>query len=59
MKSTLVIVHKPMFKKPFHIERHYYEPNGDILKKDVFVGKEYVSMKEAKQALGKMLEAAE
>jgi hypothetical protein len=59
MKSTLVIVHKPMFKKPFHIERHYYESNGDILKKDIFVGKEYSTRKEANQALGKMLETAE
>jgi hypothetical protein len=60
MKATLVVVHKPMFLKPFHIERHYYEANGDIVQKVMLVGYEYLTRKEANQALGKLLnEAAE
>lgn len=50
----LVIVHKPMFKKPFCIERHYFNDNI-LYKKDVLCGYEFVSKQDAEVSLQKLI----
>jgi len=49
----LVIVHKPMFKKKFHIEAHYYNHTGRYIKV-ILCGYEFYNEIDAKNALLKL-----
>ena len=58
MKTELVIVHKPVFKKSYRVERHYFDDSGYCYKEDKYTWLEFATKEQAEIAL-KELEAAE
>lgn len=57
LMSVLTVAHKPGFLKPYQVERHYYDDEGDLVRCDVYVGQQYKTRKEAETYIETQLEA--